>query len=101
MSWVESDDFVFAYRLRKITLKRGEEVKNEKYVKGALYSDEVPLVDDTEEEQEYNNLVLEEEEYGAEDADVDVRDIVDEESGPVRLAMPQEEQTSGGLAAGI
>ena len=38
VSWGSSDDFMFAYRLSKLTVKRrAKEVKEQEYTKGALY----------------------------------------------------------------
>jgi hypothetical protein len=43
VEWAASDDFVFAYRLSKIKVKRrANEVREEEYVKGALYDLETP-----------------------------------------------------------
>lgn len=43
-----SSDFVFAFRVRKITVKRGQEISSDDYTKGALYDAEARPTQDEE-----------------------------------------------------
>lgn len=92
MNWNAGDDFIFAYRLRKIVLKKGVEVKSEMLVKGALYNlDEGTETLDVGAMEEENLDIEEQDEYdGMDDDGVKVKIMVDDGDEVGCALLPEE-----------
>jgi hypothetical protein len=92
VEWGSSDDFVFAYRISRLKLKKGKETaEEEEYRKGALYglpmdrkSNTVEMITSTFELDDLDD----EDAVAAEFDDEEVADVEDEDGEKVAVIMP-------------
>ena len=76
----DSTDFVFAYRLRKVSCKKGDVVTDEEFNKGALF--DLDNKETTNAAEQAVQFMVEEEDTGAKlNMDLDSFSILDEDDG--------------------
>ncbi|KAF2460201.1 hypothetical protein BDY21DRAFT_369266 [Lineolata rhizophorae] len=86
-----ADDFVFAFRLREIRVKRKGEVVHKQFSKGALYNDEIYVREDRKDDAEVEVLGIDEQDADAEEFGLDDGDVVEDDDGQECVWVKPEE----------